>query len=303
MGRGKRQLESQGEAPEHPKLLLVGSQVHTAHPGLAHESHTGLGTIPTLPLGFAPLKWCLLSSTPQPHSQQKALDNHPSSNSDWAVELRPHSPSSRRTNPEFTKLNPSSISKQPLSFMIPKHQWRGFNHLVSLLSNLELQDNFLFFIPPASLKRTSEPNGPAYQEILMHLNKKAIKHFNKVRGGAGRKQSELGMTLKSSTIVESSESSWQVCVMISASTHPSESSGALLGTKPSPNPLTLPVPCWLLTGTLCPSFGSEKSQASAQIMLSWAAKLVHRPPMSPEGPNSHPPHVLMTINACTSTVL
>lgn len=50
-------------------------------------------------------------------------------------------------------------------------------------NNPELQDNFLFSISPASLKRTSVPNGPAYQEIVVYLNKKAIKYFNKVRGG------------------------------------------------------------------------------------------------------------------------
>lgn len=177
MGKGKRQLLSKGEPPEHPQLLLVGSQV-PAH----------LGTIPTPPLGATPLKWHLLSSSPLSQSQTLwKSTSEPSQQQQWLgssshVELRPHSPSSRRTNPEFTKLSPSSVSNEPPSFMIPKHRRRAFNNLLSLPNNRELQDNFLFSAPPASLKRTSEPTGPAYQGISMHLNEKAIKHFNKVRG-------------------------------------------------------------------------------------------------------------------------
>lgn len=160
---------------------LTGTTAHST-PGLWHTRATQGWEQSQPPLGSTAQEWHLLSPEPQPQTLWKALDSHPSSSSDWAVELGPRSPSSRRANPEFTKLNPSSISKQPLSFMRPKQQWSGFNDLISLPNNLELQDNFLFSIPLASLKRTSEPNGPAYQEILMHLNKKAIKHFNKVRG-------------------------------------------------------------------------------------------------------------------------
>lgn len=174
--------EEQGSMCPRGRLLSTLGCCSWAHRYHSTREPRRAGNNPYPPLGSTALKWHLLSPEPQSQTLWKALGSHPSSSSDWAVELGPRSPSSRRTNPEFTKPNPSSISKQPLSFMRPKHQRRGFNDPISLPNNLELQDNLLFSIPPASLKRTSEPNGPAYQEILMHLNKKAIKHSNKVRG-------------------------------------------------------------------------------------------------------------------------
>lgn len=92
------------------------------------------------------------------------------------------------------------------------------------------------------------------------------------------------MTLKTPTIVAEKVPIEQVWVRISTSTHHlTELRGSRFGHRTFPKSTNPACPPWLLTGTVCPGFGSEKSQGSAQRILPWAAKLGAQTPGVPRG--------------------